>query len=92
MRIRKQGNRQWLDRAYEYVANNGASTASQLRDALFMNPNTGRPYAYNPTRNSTAMLLKMDKRFIGTIVRVGRTDTNEGQYDVNIYDIERDLL
>mgnify|MGYP003653808716 CR=1 FL=1 len=43
MRIRKQGNRQWLDRAYEYVANNGA-------------------------------------------------DTSEGQYTVNIYDIERDLV
>ena len=91
MTIRKQCNRDWLDRAYKYVEQHGASTATQLREALFMNPLNNRPYAYNPTRNSTAMLLKMDKRFVSTTVKVARTNSNDGQYTVNCWDIAGEL-
>ena len=68
--IRKEGDRKWLDRAYAHILINGAATASLLREELFMNPNTNRPYAYNPTRNGAPMLLAMDKRFSKRITKV----------------------
>lgn len=88
MTIRNASNRKWLDRAYEYIAENGPSTATQLREVLFMNPLSNRPYSFNPTRHCSAMLLRMDERFIGTTIKVARTNSSDGQYTVNCWDIE----
>ena len=90
MTIRNASNRNWLDRAYEYVEQHGPSTATQLREGLFMNPLNNRPFAHNPTRHCSAMLLKMDKRFIGTTIKVAKTNTNDGQYVVNCWAIKGD--
>jgi hypothetical protein len=89
--IRKEGDRKWLDRAHAHMLINGAATASLLRESLFINPNTNRPYSYNPTRNGAPMLLSMDKRFAKRSTRVQRTAGGDGTYSVSEWFLVEEL-
>jgi hypothetical protein len=90
--MRKKQNREWLDRAYEYMVGNGGATAAYLREVLFDNPNTGRAYAYNPTRNSVAMLLTMDKRFDSRPIKINRTGSSSDTYTVSEWYLAEDSV
>tara|TARA_R110000824_G_scaffold118778_1_gene271156 strand:- start:7816 stop:8088 length:273 start_codon:yes stop_codon:yes gene_type:complete len=80
MRMRKLF---WRNRAYDYIKLNGPTSSSELLEMVMQK--NGRPFGIKgPAHiNGTAQLMRVDKRFKGTLV----SSKIIGQYAANTYDV-----
>jgi len=85
--MRKALKADFLQRAYDYIEDNGEATASHLLDVLRVRKTTGRVDANLPTLSTLVQWLRIDKRFVGIDRPVPKIDADSSHYLLKHYNI-----